>query len=250
VRPATADARPAKPVTAPARQTHPAYSEDEFIPAVPGRSDLKSEKPKKNKNPYSVDPWERLEALADTVTPGKPKVDSTARYSVDQFGKKKPVTPASPGTASGAGSRPGSTAGTAAKPPVKKDTVVKAPEQVFETPNLEPAPIPPSQLMKAQKDTARKALKEVTEQGTASWIDDEKVNPNKFYALHRSAPIGTIIKVTNTLNKQSVFVKVVGALPESAESANLLIKISKAAAKKLGVAEAKFQAELSYGVPQ
>jgi LysM repeat protein len=92
--------------------------------------------------------------------------------------------------------------------------------------------------------------KEITEKGTAAWINDEDVNPNKYYALHRTAPIGTIIKVTNTMNNQNVFVKVVGALPDTGDNSNLIIKISKAAAKKMDVLDAKFQAELSYGITQ
>lgn len=89
---------------------------------------------------------------------------------------------------------------------------------------------------------------EVNEDGFASWIDAEEINPNKYYALHRSAPIGTIIKVTNTLNSNSVFVKVVGVLQETAENEGILIKISKASAERLKVNDKKFEANLVYGL--
>lgn len=93
-----------------------------------------------------------------------------------------------------------------------------------------------------------KTRKEVFENGVASWIQDDDINPNKYYALHRTAPIGTIVKVTNKMNKKYVFVKVVGSLPDTGDNTDLVIKISKASAEKLGVRDSRFQSELSYGV--
>ena len=93
-----------------------------------------------------------------------------------------------------------------------------------------------------------KGRREVYETGVASWIRDDDINPNKYYALHRSAPIGTIIKVTNKMNNKYVFVKVVGTLPDTGDNNDLVIKISKASAEKLGVRDSKFQSELNYGV--
>jgi len=92
--------------------------------------------------------------------------------------------------------------------------------------------------------------KEVTEQGVASWIEDEEINPNKYYALHRSAPTGTIIKITNRMNSRSIFVKVVGKLPDSGDNEGLIIKVSKASAEKLGVLDQRFSAELIYGISE
>ena len=91
-----------------------------------------------------------------------------------------------------------------------------------------------------------KGRKEVTESGVAAWIRDDDINPNKYYALHRTAPIGTIIKVTNKMNKKYVFVKVVGSLPDTGDNTDLVIKISKASAEKLGVRDSRFQSELNY----
>lgn len=93
-----------------------------------------------------------------------------------------------------------------------------------------------------------KTRKEVSENGVASWIQDDDINPNKYYGLHRTAPIGTIVKVTNKMNKKYVFVKVVGTLPDTGDNTDLVMKISKASAEKLGVRDSRFQCELSYGV--
>jgi len=93
-----------------------------------------------------------------------------------------------------------------------------------------------------------KGRKEISEQGVASWIEDEEVNANKYYALHRTAPKGTIIRITNRMNQKSVFVKVIGVLPETGDNEGLIIKVSKASADKLGVLDKKFQADLVYGL--
>jgi len=91
-----------------------------------------------------------------------------------------------------------------------------------------------------------KPMKEFQEKGIAAWIDDEDVNPRKYFGLHRTAPIGTIIKVTNPMNNRYVFVKIVGTLPDTGDNANIIIKISKASASKLEVLDAHFQAILDF----
>jgi rare lipoprotein A (peptidoglycan hydrolase) len=82
----------------------------------------------------------------------------------------------------------------------------------------------------------------------AAWMNEGDLNQNKFYALHRTAPVGTIIKVTNRMNNNSVFVKVVGLLPETGDNNNFIIKITQAAAQRIGALDQKFTAELSYGI--
>src|SRR4029078_8497970 len=102
----------------------------------------------------------------------------------------------------------------------------------------------------ASSEVFAKGRKEVTEEGAAAWIEDQEINPGKYFALHRTAPIGTIVKVTNRMNHRTVFVKVVGKLPDTGENENIVLKISKAAADKLGVLDARFQAQLNYGVDE
>ncbi|MEI6817787.1 MAG: LysM peptidoglycan-binding domain-containing protein [Bacteroidota bacterium] len=137
----------------------------------------------------------------------------------------------------------------AAKPPVVKDTLLKK--------DIAPAKKDTAVIKKPEKSASmsneyktfqanNKPMKEVQEKGVAAWIDDEDVNPRKYFALHRTAPIGTIIKVTNPMNNRYVFVKVVGTLPDTGDNANLVIKISKASATKLEVLDAHFQAILDY----
>lgn len=111
-------------------------------------------------------------------------------------------------------------------------------------------PVPPSSSEPAVTGEAPKIVTsndKIVENGVATWMADTELNQNKFYALHHSAPIGTIIKVTNRMNNNSVYVKVVGVLPATGGNENVLIKITQAAAQRIGALDQRFQAELTYG---
>jgi LysM repeat protein len=130
-------------------------------------------------------------------------------------------------------------------PPVKKDT------QVTVTPANVPVTSSPVNTTVPAQNTSEDVNIEapgekVVENGVATWIADSEMNQNKFYALHRTAPIGTIIKVTNRMNNNSVYVKVIGILPSTGDNENILIKITQAAAQRIGALDQRFQAELSY----
>lgn len=113
-----------------------------------------------------------------------------------------------------------------------------------------PEPPKTEQPKSDKKYTFANGRKEINEQGVAAWIEDEEINPNKYYALHRTASNGTIIKITNKMNNKSIFVKVVGKLQETGDNEGLIIKISKASADKLGVLDQRFSAQLVYGVSE
>lgn len=99
-----------------------------------------------------------------------------------------------------------------------------------------------------RKSPDGKTLVQVTETGAASWIQDAQFGDNKYYALHRTAPIGTIIKLTNRMNSVSVYVKVVGVLPDTSENENIIIKVSQSVTNRLNALDPVFQAELTYGI--
>lgn len=88
-----------------------------------------------------------------------------------------------------------------------------------------------------------------SEQGVATWMMEASLNKKeKFYALHRTAAIGTIIKVVNPMNKRAVFVKVVGPLPDTGDNHDVLIKITQAAARRIGIIDSRFRVDISYGI--
>ncbi|GGD41349.1 hypothetical protein GCM10011514_01750 [Emticicia aquatilis] len=86
--------------------------------------------------------------------------------------------------------------------------------------------------------------KKFSEQGIAEMID-AGVSTNKFLALHRTAPVGTLIKVANQANGQSVWVKVIGKLSSAGD---VVIKISPKAFEKLSPKDKRIRADLSYSV--
>jgi len=87
--------------------------------------------------------------------------------------------------------------------------------------------------------------KKVIENGFAEVINDSG-DTKKYLALHRNAPVGTIMQVKNEMNNQTVFVRVVGKIPGTDNNDKVLIKISKKAYDRLGAVDAKFPVEISY----
>ena len=99
-----------------------------------------------------------------------------------------------------------------------------------------------------EKIVFAKGRYEVNENGLATFMVEDDSNSNKYYALHRTAPVGTIVRVLNTTNSKKIFVKIIGTLPDTKENEGSLIKISKASADKLDVSENSFPADLFYGI--
>lgn len=88
-------------------------------------------------------------------------------------------------------------------------------------------------------------VRKTTELGMAMVIDDT-TSTKKYLALHRTAPVGTIMQVHNEMNNLSVFVRIVGKLPATGEHDKVLIKLSRKAFDKLGAYNEKFPVRLTY----
>ncbi|GAB5525712.1 MAG: hypothetical protein Roseis2KO_35840 [Roseivirga sp.] len=88
-------------------------------------------------------------------------------------------------------------------------------------------------------------FKEVVEEGVAELIEEEEPS-KKFLALHKTAKVGTVIKIRNLKNDLTVYVRVVGQIPDTSDNENVLIKINKRAYDQLKALDPRFMAELSY----
>lgn len=86
---------------------------------------------------------------------------------------------------------------------------------------------------------------EVKEGGLAELIEGTDGN-RKYLALHRTAKVGTILKVRNELNNREVFVRVAGPLPNIGANSNVVLKISKSAYDRLGAIDPRFRVEVTY----
>lgn len=95
----------------------------------------------------------------------------------------------------------------------------------------------------------RYGIREKKERGVGVWLDSLKGDGQTSLALHKSAPIGTILKITNPMNQSVTFAKVVGKFGDNEDTQGAIVVLSKSAAASVGVLDKKFQVELAYGVP-
>lgn len=135
---------------------------------------------------------------------------------------------------------------------VKKDPVLE--------PKKDPAQVtaPPDTVLTKEQEQEKKYLdsmarirvqpngefKKVSETGFAEIIDGG--DTDKYLALHKTAPVGTIIQVINEGNNQRIFVRVIGKLPANGLNDRVVLKISKKAFERLAGVDKKIPVTLSY----
>ena len=137
---------------------------------------------------------------------------------------------------------------------LKAGTILKIPHK-----ELPPPPVTADEVIlhdtTANNDTEleipanKYGIREMTEKGVGVWIDNLSQEGGSMLALHKTAPIGTVIKITNPMTQRTTFAKVVGKFTDTAETKNAIIVISKSAASLIGVLDRRFQVEIAYGAP-
>lgn len=90
-------------------------------------------------------------------------------------------------------------------------------------------------------------LNKIEEKGTAVWISDPDLDANKMLILHRTAPVGTVIQITNPMTNRSTFAKVVGKFTENETTKDVIIVMTKAVADAVGALDKRFFCNLIYG---
>ncbi len=105
------------------------------------------------------------------------------------------------------------------------------------------ASAPAETVVAPAKEKGPEDIKKKIETGIAELIDVPD-NSGKFLALHRTAPIGTLVLVKNLTNNQSIWVKVIGRLPNGDNK--VIIKLSPKAFEKLNAVDKRVRAEISY----
>lgn len=129
------------------------------------------------------------------------------------------------------------------EPVVKKDQepAKKDPEPTKQaSPATTEQPVPTIRISESVKNGS-----ETIQGGLAELIEGTEGN-RKYLALHRTAPIGTILKVRNEMNNREVFVRVTGKLPDTALTDKVIIRISKSAYDRLGAIDQRFRVEVTY----
>lgn len=97
---------------------------------------------------------------------------------------------------------------------------------------------------------SRYGLTQFEEKGAAVWIADPDLEATKMLVLHRTAPIGTIIKITNPMTNRSTFAKVVGKFTENETTKDVIIVMTKAVADAVGALDKRFFCNINYGAQE
>jgi LysM repeat protein len=95
----------------------------------------------------------------------------------------------------------------------------------------------------------RYGLFEKNEKGVATWIDDTSLDPAKKLVLHRTAPIGTVIKITNPMTSRTTFAKVVGRFSDNETTKDVILIMTKNVAESIGALDKRIHVTISYGTP-
>ncbi|MFS8615926.1 MAG: LysM peptidoglycan-binding domain-containing protein [Solitalea sp.] len=152
--------------------------------------------------------------------------------------------------------QPGETPAETPKEEAADQEEVKEDKERVYTANPTPVLSTPDRMAEESRNQAKKnknlpkLVREVKESGVAAWMSNSALNQAKSVALHNGAPTGTIVKVTNPANRRSIMVKVVGGIPQNAETENAIIVISQAASQLLGIQDNRFRVNLSYAVQE
>lgn len=95
---------------------------------------------------------------------------------------------------------------------------------------------------------SKSAQKLKTQRGAAYWLRDlpEIKDP---IAMHREAPIGSIVHLYNPRNRREAFARVIGRIDSRLYTDEIIIILSPAVANALDTKDAKFFVELEYFSP-
>lgn len=90
-----------------------------------------------------------------------------------------------------------------------------------------------------------KKFKENSHQGIAVWQKEAPAARN-YYALHDKAPINSVIEIYNPVTKRTVYAEVLGKIPATAYSTNVVVILSPNTAKLLGAKDSNFFVKIKY----
>ncbi|MDQ1139114.1 LysM peptidoglycan-binding domain-containing protein [Pedobacter agri] len=99
---------------------------------------------------------------------------------------------------------------------------------------------------KLRRDPSVYGLSQIEEKGAAVWIADADLDSSKMLVLHRTAPVGRVIKITNPMTNKTTFAKVVGKFTENESTKDVIIVMTKAVADSLGALDKRFFCNLTY----
>jgi len=105
-----------------------------------------------------------------------------------------------------------------------------------------------TQLFFQKLYNSKSNLVEETEKGPAIWMStDSTETPLKgFYGLSNTIITGTIVKVTNPMSSKSVFIKIIGKIPDILGNQRCILKLSEESSQAIEAFDNRFLVELTY----
>lgn len=126
-----------------------------------------------------------------------------------------------------------------------REPIPEVPQQPIAIDTSSVTELTPEQIIAAN----RYGIREKQEKGIGVWINDLETDGKSNLALHKTAPIGTILKITNPMTRNVTYAKVVGKFTDTAETKDAIVVLSKSAAAYIGALDRRFLIEIAYGVP-
>lgn len=83
------------------------------------------------------------------------------------------------------------------------------------------------------------------QKGIATWTKNAPKQSN-LYALHRTAPIGTILQLKNPMSGRKIYVKVIGKLPPNGYDHDVIVYLPPAVVSALGALDRRFVVEVRW----
>lgn len=107
----------------------------------------------------------------------------------------------------------------------------------------------PKNLTARDFDAKRLGIRETSEKGIGVWMTNLETRNNSNLALHKTAPVGTVLKITNPITKSVTYAKVVGKFADNTDTQNAIVVLSRSAASYIGAVDKRFVVEITYGLP-
>lgn len=105
----------------------------------------------------------------------------------------------------------------------------------------------PSQYMAMANDSTGK-YKSGRGSGVATSFDDG--GGYNMFCLHRTAPVQSVVRITNSVNNRSVYLKVIGVLPNTVQNEDIEVNITSSAAQKLNMRDERSLVKWTWYAPK
>ncbi len=98
--------------------------------------------------------------------------------------------------------------------------------------------------MAAEWERSSSGRRLYTQSGKAAWVSEG--DNNRFLALHRTAPIGSILEVMDKRTSKTLYCRVLGRIPDQLYDRNVQVVLSPLLVRAFGVRDRYFYVQLKH----